>query len=337
MRKLWKRTALAAVVACLVVSAEVRGQYARETAISEAVEKTQDAIVSVKVVRDRGYGASDVDGSGVIVDERGYAITNYHVIRGASRIQIVFADQTKVNASVFAQVPSRDLAILQLETKQKLKALKFAPGTDLKVGETVIAVGNPYGFDHTVTTGIISARRREISVRADEKLGNVIQHSAPINPGNSGGPLLNINGEMIGINLALREGAQNISFALNAETVKEVLTQYLSARRVAGVSHGLTCTDKAMKKVGEGRQRVVVVTPTGPAAQAGLLAGDMILKVGSVAVENRFDLERALWAKKAGESVNVAVLRDGKETMVSLELATSAGTRVTSTASATQR
>jgi serine protease Do len=333
MRKLWTRVALVAVVACLVVSTNAQGQYARETAISEAVEKTQDAIVSIKVTRDRGYGMSDIDGSGVVVDEAGYAITNYHVIKSASRIQVTFADQTRVSASIYASVPSRDLAILKLATKKRVKALKFAPGTDLKIGETVIAVGNPYGFDHTVTTGIISARRREISVRSDEKLANVIQHSAPINPGNSGGPLLNINGEMIGINLALREGAQNISFALNAETVKEVLTKYLSASRLAGVSHGLTCEDKAVKKVGTGRQRVVVVTPIGPAARAGLTAGDMILKVGGVAVENRFDLERALWAKKAGDSVSLAVLRDGKESMVSLQLASSQGTQVTSTSS----
>lgn len=332
MRKIEIRAAVAAALLSVLFTSSSQAQYSRRNAIVEAVEKTSAAIVSVKVVKERGYGSSDIDGSGVVVDERGYMVTNYHVIRGGSRIAVVFTDKTRVEAQVFASVPSRDLAILKLPAKRKYKALAFAPGTDLKVGETVIAVGNPYGFDHTVTTGIISALGREIGVRGDDRLPNVIQHSAPINPGNSGGPLLNINGEMIGINLALREGAQNLSFALNAETVKDVLSRYLSSSRVAGVAHGLSCVDQATSECGNGRQKVVVekVSDSGPAARAGLRSGDMIVQVEGTPVENRFDLERVLWTRKAGESVKVLVVRDGKQTALSLQLASTGTDRVTS-------
>src|SRR5205814_1119156 len=114
---------------------------------------------------------------------------------------------------------------------------------DLMVGETVIAIGHPYGYQNTVTTGIVSALGREITMPNGETLTNLIQTSASINPGNSGGPLLNINGQLIGINVALRDGAQGIAFALNAETVKEVLRQRLSASRLSGVTTGLRCTE----------------------------------------------------------------------------------------------
>src|SRR5205807_2441228 len=126
-----------------------------------------------------------------------------------------------------------------------------------------------------------------------------------INPGNSGGPLVNINGELIGINVALRHDAQNIAFALNAETVKAVLSKHLSAGKVSQVGHGLTCSEK----VGEGKARQMVVVETARNARGGVRQGDVLVKVGSLAVKNRFDVERALWGYKAGDKVEANVLR----------------------------
>jgi serine protease Do len=225
-------------------------------------------------------------------------------------------------------LPKYDLAILRVTPKKKLTALTFGPGSDLLVGETIIAVGNPYGYANSVSTGIISALGREIEMPSGETLTNLIQHNASLNPGNSGGPLLNINGEVIGINVALREGAQGISFALNADTVKRALRTNLSALKVSKVGHGLKCDEKVLPK-GAQRQKVVVTGVAGPAAKAGLKKGDVIVRLGTVAVCNRFDVERALWGYKAGDTIEAAISRDGKLTRLSLPL-TGPATRVAS-------
>jgi len=230
-----------AVAALLCVTSSIQAQYARRTAIVEAVAKTRDGIVTLKVTKVSDYGKKSIVGTGVIVDERGYLITNQHVVDSASKITATLADKTTLTATVHLELPKYDLAILRLSNpdKKKLKALSFGPGSDLMVGETIIAVGNPFGYANTVSTGIISALGREIELPSGDTLSNLIQHNASINPGNSGGPLLNINGEVIGINVALREGAQCIGFAINADTVKDVLRKHLSSTKISKVTHGL--------------------------------------------------------------------------------------------------
>jgi len=318
MRMAVRHFALVCIVG-LVLAGQAQAQYARRTAIVEAVARTKDGIVTLKVTRTSEWGKRNVVGTGVIVDERGFMITNHHVVDGADKIMATLSDKTTVEARVHTELPKFDLAILRLSGKKKVKALSFAPGSDLMQGETIIAVGNPYGYANSVSPGIISALGREITMPSGETLTNLIQHTANINPGNSGGPLLNINGELIGINVALREGAQGISFALNADTVKDALSRHLSASKISKVAHGLKCEEN----VGEdskARQKVVVSSVTTPAARAALKKGDVIVKMGSVSVHNRFDVERALWGYKAGDKVETAVLRDGKLTSVSLTL-----------------
>ncbi len=320
----------------LVLAGLARGGYKRRTAIVDAVEKTRAGIATLKVTVQGDWGRKTIVGTGVIVDERGYLVTNHHLVDDALEIQVTLADNTTLKAHVHAELPRYDLAILRVPVKKRLKALAFGPGSDLMVGEAIIAVGNPFGYANTVSTGIISALGREITMPSDETLTNLIQHNASINPGNSGGPLLNINGEVIGINVALRDGAQGISFALNADTVKRVLTRTLSAVKVARVGHGLDCDETvAPRRKGSPspralagqRTRVVVRSASGPAARAGLRRGDVIVKVGTLAVGNRFDLERALWGYKPGEKARAAILRDGKLTHVSLRLGGSAEDR----------
>jgi serine protease Do len=298
-------------------------QHSRKTPVTEAVEKTRDSIVTVKVERQGNWGRrSEVGGTGVIIDYRGYIVTNDHVVAGCDKVSVQLADSTEITAKVFAEDAAHDLAVLSVSTSRHLAELALGPASDVRVGETVVAVGQPYGYTDTVSTGIVSAKGRDIPTPSGGRLTNLIQTNAAINPGNSGGPLLNINGELIGINVALREGAQNIAFALNGDTVQKVLSKHLSAARIAKVSHGLVCSEKVVAAEGDDRQQVVVdkVAEKSPAAAAGLKVGDVIVKVGDRKVSNRFDVERALWSCSAGDELKASILRDGKEVTISLTL-----------------
>jgi serine protease Do len=324
MRKKLCRAITAACITLLLGGAgtEGRAQYSRRTPIVEAVQKTRRGIVAIKVTRDEGKARKELVGTGVIVDERGYVLTNGHVVFGAERVLVRLHDGTNVDARIHTEDHRHDLAILKLAASgKKLQALTFAPGGDLMVGETVIAVGHPFGFTNTVSTGIISALDREITMPDGETLTNLIQTDASINSGSSGGPLLNINGELIGINVALREGAHGIAFALNADTVQQVLAGRLSAGKIAHLHHGLICRE-VLRDDAPARQQVVIerVPADGPAAAAGLRRGDMLVKIGARSVTNRFDLERALWDCKPGERIEAAIVRDGRPARVSLKL-----------------
>jgi serine protease Do len=319
MRKDFSPVALLGAVALLLSlsGGQALAQYARKTAIVQAVEKTRDGIITLKVTRNTDWGRSSVSGTGVIVDERGYAVTNYHVIKNAEKVVVTLSDKSTCEARVVVEEPSQDLAILRLPVKKKLKALVLGPGSDLMVGETVIAIGNPFGFANTVSTGIISALEREITMPSGDTLSNLIQTNASINPGNSGGPLVNINGELIGINVALREGAQGIAFAINVDSVKKVLRKHLSAAKVSKVTHGLAGAEKVAEE-GKARQSVVLTRGRGE-----LQKGDVLVKVGNLAVSNLFDVERGFWGHKVGDKVKAVVLREGKERTVSVTVAAS--------------
>jgi serine protease Do len=300
----------------------------RRNAIVDAVKQTKDAIVTLKTIR--SSGAKEVSGTGVIVDERGLIITNKHVVGSARNVYVFLSDGTEIVGDVLMAEAQYDLAVVRVKAGKTLHALRLAPTSDLMVGEDVIAIGHPYGYVNTVSRGIVSALGREITLPSGHTLTGLIQTDASINPGNSGGPLLNINGELIGINVALREGAQGIAFAINTTTVESVLASHFSVLKVSGVMHGLTTKEKVIAETGD-RQRLVVANAAGD-----LKAGDMILAVGTREVANTFDLERALWGKKAGEVVQLKVMRADHETTASLTLsAPAAAVASNSTPSAT--
>jgi serine protease Do len=324
MRKLpSSQIALVAVLILMIGGAAntVEAKDPRRTPIVEAVQKTRDSIVTVLVGKIGAGSSHDIVGTAVIVDERGYLVTNCHLLSSTDNLIVQFRDGNELAAQVVFQDDLRDLAVLRVFPKAKLQALVLGPGMDIMVGETVIAVGHPYGYTHTVSTGIVSAVGRQIKMPAGETLTNLIQTDASINPGNSGGPLLNINGELIGINVALREGAKGIAFAINSETIKDVLSRHLSGDNVAGVMHGMTCTDRVLPE-GPARQRPIVsqVAERTPAAAAGMKQGDEIVRVADQPVCNRFDIERALWSHKAGDEVTVTLLRQGRELAIPLVL-----------------
>jgi len=233
----WLRPGIALIAMVAIVpggSGSEKDVFPRKSPVVIAVQKTRDSIVSVQGAR---TGLSPRIGSGVIVHERGIVVTNCHVVGAAKSVRVRLADGSQVAANVLAAEKAWDLAILKLDTDKKLKALSLGAIDDLMVGETVIAIGHPFGYTNTVSTGIISALNREITIPTGDVLTGLIQTDASINPGNSGGALLNINGELIGINVALREGARGIAFALNAGTVKMVLEKHLRAEDTHKSSH----------------------------------------------------------------------------------------------------
>ncbi len=313
---------LAAFTLLALTSSLFAQEYKRETPISKAVKKVMPSVVSIKTEKNNSWGKKDGIGTGIIFDERGYVVTNRHVVNGAVRVVVALQDKSEVNVQVVLQDAHNDLAILKLPGDRTYRALSFGPGTDVELGETVIAIGHPYGYTNTVTTGIISSLGREITMPGGETLTNLIQHSACINPGNSGGPLVNINGELIGINVALRKGAQAIAFALNADSVQKVLSRHLSAVKLSRVRHGLVVTENVLKPEGKDRQQVVIekVASESPASEAGLKSGDVIVKLGGRNVTNRFDVERAFWAYKAGDKVEATVIRAGHERSLAMTL-----------------
>ncbi len=306
-----------------------RASELRHTAIVRAVEGARASVINIhgqKTVRlsddAQGPGAADAFrqvngmGTGVVIDPRGYVITNYHVVEGVGEIQVATIDQKVVTAQLVAHDAKTDLAIIKIPTEHKLPAIRIGSSTDLMPGEPVIAVGNAYGYEHTVTRGIISALHRTVQVSDEQKYHDLIQTDASINPGNSGGPLLNIDGEMIGINVAVRVGAQGIGFAIPVDQVMDVAARLLSAERLDNISHGVV---EITKWDNETPHCVVQsVRTNSPAEKGGLLAGDIVESVGENHIDRALDLERAFLGRKVGEEVALAVRRDGQPKTISI-------------------
>jgi serine protease Do len=289
--------------------------FARRNPVVEAVQKTKAGIVAIRVPRP---GERDSIGTGLIVDERGLIVTNRHVTGGKKYSKVRLCDGTELTGEVVLSEADLDLALIRIQAQKPLQALRFAPVDDLMVGETVLAIGNPFGYEGTVSRGIISALNREVTMPNDIVMTGLIQHDAPINPGNSGGPLVNINAEVIGINVAMRDGAQNIAFTINANTVKTFLKKY--SQQVSRVEAGVKVEEKVIAEVGD-RQRVVVKH----ADHAELQSGDEIRTVGTLKVTNAFDIERALWSKQPGQKIDLTVVRQGQAMTVTLTLSASDG------------
>ena len=250
----------------------------------------------------------EVLGSGVVVHEDGYVITNAHVIKSTERIKVVFSDGSEFAAEVISADENKDLAVLRIPAKKKLPFIHLGRSDDLMIGETVIAIGNPYGYSNTVTSGVVSAVGRDIQITEDSWLRGLIQTDAPINPGNSGGPLLNINGELIGINTAIRAEAQNIGFAIPVDTLADNLSHMLMPEKLRRVRLGLSMG--RMKRV-SGYNGLVVdsVSKESPAAEKGIAAGDLILEIDGHKLTSFIDFYIKMLDKKIGEPINVTFIR----------------------------
>ncbi|MCE9630805.1 MAG: trypsin-like peptidase domain-containing protein [Planctomycetia bacterium] len=312
---------LFAVAAFAGPSAEAES---RRTAIVQAIESQRDSVVNIHGQKIVGGDAGDESqlrrvngmGTGVVVDPRGYVVTNYHVVEGVRRIEVTLASGKTTSATLVSHDPRTDLAVIRLETDDCLPVAAIGTSADLMIGETVLALGNAYGYEHTVTRGIISALHRNVEVSRTQRYEDLIQTDASINPGNSGGPLLNINGEVIGINVAVRAGAQGIGFAIPIDRVLDVVSRLLSAERIDHTWHGLVVR-------GDGERGAVVeaVHRESPAERLGMRAGDLITQIDDVTVSHQLDVERAMLGRKVGESVAVTVVRAGASERFDLPLA----------------
>jgi S1-C subfamily serine protease len=301
----------------------------RLTYVVRAVRAARPAVVNIqgqKMVASTVQTAAGTEpprqvngmGTGVVIDERGYILTNYHVVADVRHIQVTLYDHREFTAEMVARDPVSDLAVIKISTPEPLPLIKIGTSSDLMEGEPVIALGNAFGYEHTVTRGIVSALGRDVQVSDTQTYEDLIQTDASINPGNSGGPLMNVDGEMIGLNVAVRAGAQGIGFAIPVDQVMRVAAQLISVEQLEHKRHGLVT--HASNEPGV-PLIVDEVQPNSPAATAGLQAGDEICAVGQLPVVRPLDLERALLDRSNGERIAVTVLRGGEQQTCEMELA----------------
>jgi len=264
-------------------------------------------------------------GSGVIIDgKRGFILTNEHVIVKSKTITVGLKDRREFKAQIVGADPDSDLAVLRISSPKALPDITMGDSTNLMIGETVIAIGNPFGLSNTVTTGVISATNR--SVRTENMVyHNFIQTDASINPGNSGGPLLNINGELVGINTAIYAKAQGIGFAIPINTAKRIVSDLIRFGEVISAWIGITVqdidADLARYLKASAIQGVLVkkAEKIGPARKSGIREGDIILSIKTGDILSEKDFHRAMNSIAAGEKIIVTVWRDGKTKTVSVK------------------
>ncbi len=261
-------------------------------------------------------------GTGVVIDPRGYILTNHHVVDGVRRINVTLNTGQTYIAQIVGRDRETDLAVIRIRAPRSLPVIKIGTSSDLLTGETVIAVGNAYGYENTVTQGIISALHRNVQVNDTQRYLDLIQTDASINPGNSGGPLLNVNGEMIGLNVAVRAGAQGIGFAIPVDKSLEIATKILSIEQIDNHWHGMTAV---LLDGPRGPVTVAHVDRGSPAAACGLRQGDRIERIGTLAIHRPIDVERALLGRPTGDQVPLIVLRE--DDPVELEMVVAAKLR----------
>jgi S1-C subfamily serine protease len=292
-------------------------------AVTGAVARAAPAVVHLAVEDAHGRAGS---GSGVVFTPDGYVLTNSHVVSGARRIFASWMDAAGSAAALVGDDPDTDLALLRLESDAPGFAALGA-SQDLRVGQLVIAIGNPLGFACSVTAGIVSALGRSLRARSGRLIDSVIQTDAALNPGNSGGPLVDWRARIIGINTAIIAGAQNICFAISADTAGFVAQRLMRDGKVRRSAIGLAGHNVPLARkharfhdlAYESGVLVQSVEPGSAAAQAGLRSGDIIVGFADAAIAGIDALHRALTAERVGRSVPVTLLRRGQKIALSIE------------------
>lgn len=263
-------------------------------------------------------------GSGVIIDgSHGFVLTNTHVVEKATTITVTFKDQQEFEATIVGMDPDSDLAVLKIKTNKKLPAIDMGNSDDIMIGESVIAIGNPFGFSHTVTTGVVSSVDRSIKT-ADRVFHKFIQTDASINPGNSGGPLLNINGELIGINTAIYSQAQGIGFAIPINRAKRIITDLITYGTVIKPWIGITVQplDSSLTTYFKIKNEGVIIKSIemdSPAEKANLKEGDIILSINSKTLTGIHDYQTILNDISTGQKITLEINRKGNILKISLK------------------
>jgi S1-C subfamily serine protease len=286
-------------------------------AVMTAVDRAGPAVVHIGVQKGRTRGGV---GSGLVIASDGLIFTNSHVVNGASELQVTMADGQRGLARILGEDIHTDIAVLRTDTHLTAPALRFHDSQKLKPGQLAIALGNPLGFEHTVTAGVVSATGRSMRASSGRLIDDVIQTDAALNPGNSGGPLVDAAGRVIGINTAVIRGAQGICFAVAANTALDVLTQILRYGHVRRASLGIeganTHIPRHIARVSGVAQdsgvRVMAVQPKGPADHAEIKPGDLIVAIDDTTVSGIDELLKALNHECVGRDVKVSLLRRGE-------------------------
>jgi serine protease Do len=335
-----KRAPAAALFLALhlaIFSGTGRADDARETPLVKAIRRARPAVVNIHSEKTAPYTPGDPAftsgthrgrkingmGTGVVIDERGYIVTNHHVVNGVDSLRITLDNGSNYVATVISEDPVRDLALLKIQPSAPLAIMPIGTSSDLMLGETVFAVGNAFGYENTITLGIVSALHRDVEVNDTQSYKNLIQTDAAINPGNSGGPLINVNGEIVGINVAIRAGAQKIGFAIPIDDARKVIADLMKIEYFDGTYHGLVGRD--VKNAAERKLVVEAARPGSPAEAAGLKPEDVIVRAGELNVTDEADFERALLGHRVGDEIRLIVKRDGRPESVSLKLGAASG------------
>ena len=259
-------------------------------------------------------------GSGVIMDEDGYIVTNEHVVSRASKIKVRLSDGKDYEATMISSDPFSDLAVLKINSPTPFPYVKMGTSKDLMIGETVIALGNPFGLENSVTTGVLSAKNRTITFNneyGDIKYDGLIQTDALINPGNSGGPLINIDGELIGINAAIVNQAQGIGFAIPVDKVRQTLVKLFNFRELNKVWFGVQVEEQDDSSRGI---KVSSVEQGSPAYKANIKVGDYITKIDSKEILDILDFEKYILKKNVGDKLYFNINRGGREMKIDVIL-----------------
>jgi S1-C subfamily serine protease len=294
-------------------------------AVIDVVDRVGPAVVQLDV-KARGEAGHRGTGSGVIVAPDGLVLTNSHVVGGASRVDLTTIEGRRLAARVVGDDPDTDLALVRVDASVTLPAATLGNSKLLRRGQLVIAIGNPLGFESTVTTGVVSALGRSLRARSGRLIDDVIQTDAALNPGNSGGPLVSSHGEVVGINTAVIMGAQGICFAVASNTANFVLGELVRHGRVRRAYIGIaaqqfTISRRLRHAAGLDQETGVVIASIesgGPAQRAGLRAGDVILALDGRTVTGADDLIRILAGEKIGRTVEVELLRKGDRQRLSI-------------------
>ena len=296
---------------------ELLDAYSR--AVTAVVEAVGPSVVGITVGREPS-GGNDIEavgaGSGVLLTPDGYVLTNHHVVGEAGRMRVTLTDGTSLGAVAVGSDPPNDLAVVRADGS----GLPFAALGDssaLRVGQLAIAIGNPYGFQSSVSTGVVSATGRGMRSMDGRLIENVIQHTAPLNPGNSGGPLVDSRGRIVGINTAIIGAAQGIGFAVPANTARHVVSQILAHGKVQRGYLGVSGRQRPLSRrvvryfslARESGVEIVSLDPDGPAAGSGILRGDILVEMNGHPVESVDDIHRMLSEIPVGNVVSIALLR----------------------------
>ncbi|MCI5072144.1 Do family serine endopeptidase [bacterium] len=255
-------------------------------------------------------------GSGFVISEQGYVVTNNHVVKGANRVVVIFSDEKEYEAKVIGQDAKTDLALLKItDQKRKFPAVVLGDSDQLEVGDVVVAIGNPFGLSHTTTQGIVSAKERSIGI---SEYDDLIQTDASINPGNSGGPLLNIHGEVVGINTAIIASGQGLGFAIPINMAKTILLSLKETGKVERAWLGVQIQQltqdhvKAMRLKSNQGALIAEVIKGSPAEKAGLKAGDVVVKFGNKTIEKWTQLSAVVATSSTNKKITMKIIRDGR-------------------------